>query len=242
VRTIDRAVIWLLAGVVLVSAFWFLVLGPRRSETTQLSRQVAEARKEVSDARQLTANGQQARAAFEDNYQTVVRLGKAVPEDADTASLFVQLQSMGERAGVDMRSVELAQRGGAPAGTAKDAQATEAAAALLPIGAGIGPAGLPVMPYTMEFRGDFFEIAALIEQLDRRVRVRDERIAVSGRLLTIDGFSLTRDPRRDFPFLSASLAVTSYLTPADQGVTAGATPAGPADPAETKPTSAEVSR
>src|SRR4051812_7534884 len=39
------------------------------------------------------------------------------------------------------------------------APASEASAALLPIGATVGAAGLPVMPYTLQFTGGFFDIA-----------------------------------------------------------------------------------
>jgi hypothetical protein len=44
----------------------------------------------------------------------------------------------------------------------------------------------------------------------------------------VDGFTLAADPVKGFPALTASLAVTTYLTPATQGLTAGATPTGPA--------------
>jgi len=51
---------------------------------------------------------------------------------------------------------------------------------------------------------------------------------VDGRLMTVDGFSLTGDPDRGFPHLVASFAVTTYLTPATEGLTAGGTSAAPA--------------
>lgn len=241
-RAVDRAVIWLLAAVVAAGAFWFGVMGPRRDESSRLAREVSKVRGEVDEARRLVAAGAEAREAFTDHYRTVIGLGKAVPEDADTASLLVQIGDLSERAGAELRGVQLAQQrsGKGPAGAA---EATEEVAATLPIGAAIGPAGLPVMPYTVEFRGGFFEVANLIEQIDRRVRERRDRLDVRGRLLTVDGFSLTRDPRRGFPSLTASLSVTSYLTPPSQGVTAGATAGGPAPVVNVKQTaSVEVAR
>src|SRR2546429_4578815 len=45
------------------------------------------------------------------------------------------------------------------------------------------------------------------------------------RLATIDGFSLQPSSSGG---LTANLAITTYVTPASQGLTAGATPAGPA--------------
>jgi hypothetical protein len=111
--------------------------------------------------------------------------------------------------------------------------ATEAAAATLPIGASVGPAGLPVMPYDLEFTGDFFQIANFLESLDKMVQMPQGKVDVTGRLLTVDGFALSPEQSAGasmsaVPTLAASLAVTTYLTPADQGLTAGATPGGPA--------------
>jgi hypothetical protein len=107
------------------------------------------------------------------------------------------------------------------------APATEAAVATLPIGATTGPAGLPVMPYDISFRGDFFQIADFFAELDSMVRLDSKGIGVDGRLLTIDGFSLAGDQARGFPYLQGNLHVTTFVAPADQGVTAGATAAAP---------------
>jgi hypothetical protein len=111
--------------------------------------------------------------------------------------------------------------------------ATEADAANLPIGASVGPAGLPVMPYTLKFTGGFFQIANFLQSLDGMVHSHHGLIDVNGRLLTVDAFSLTpvQTEQGSFnptPTLTASLSVTSYVTPADQGITAGASPSGPA--------------
>ncbi len=129
-----------------------------------------------------------------------------------------------------------------PTGTAEDTTPaastsapapTEAVAATLPIGASVGPAGLPVMPYNLKFTGDFFQIANFLESLDAMVHMPHGEVDVTGRLLTVDGFALA--PQKSAagaslsatPTLTANLSITTYLTPADQGITAGATPSGP---------------
>ncbi len=117
---------------------------------------------------------------------------------------------------------------------------TEAAAALLPIGATVGTAGLGVMPYDLSFSGDFFHVADFISGIDAMVHTKASHVAVDGRLLTLDGFALNGDPDLGFPHLDATFAVTTYVTPSDQGLTAGASPSGPpaagtATPASTTP-------
>jgi Tfp pilus assembly protein PilO len=123
--------------------------------------------------------------------------------------------------------------------------ATEASAATLPIGASVGPAGLPVMPYDLKFTGQFFQIADFLKRLDAMVRTAHGAVNVNGRLLTVDAFTLApieagSDSVSLVPTLTADLSVTTYLTPADQGITAGATPTVPA-PAITTATSTPTS-
>jgi hypothetical protein len=62
------------------------------------------------------------------------------------------------------------------------------------------------------------------------VGMRDGLIDVNGRLLTVNGFTLTPigSESVETPDLTVDLNVTTFLTPADQGITAGATPTGPA--------------
>jgi Tfp pilus assembly protein PilO len=123
--------------------------------------------------------------------------------------------------------------GAVPAAPTPDA--TEASAATLPIGASVGPAGLGVMPYELTFTGQFFQIADFMKGLDAMVHTRHGTVGVTGRLLTVDAFTLApiqastnADTFTLVPTLTADLSVTTYVTPPDQGITAGATPTGPA--------------
>ncbi len=56
------------------------------------------------------------------------------------------------------------------------------------------------MPYTLTFDGDFFQIADFIKGLDSLVKTTNEKVAVDGRLMTINGFTLTpADAERRLP-------------------------------------------
>jgi hypothetical protein len=118
----------------------------------------------------------------------------------------------------------------ATAPAAAPAPATEESAANLPIGATVGTAGLPTLPYTLTFTGGFFGIADYIGQLDALVQFNGQNgpVQVDGRLMTIDGFALKGGEPGSNPILDASFALTSYVTPSTQGLTAGASPGGPA--------------
>ena len=133
-----------------------------------------------------------------------------------------------------------------PAATTTPTAATEATAANLPLGATVGPAGLPTMPYKLTFAGHYFDVADFLKGIDDFVHMRGtDQVAADGRLLTTDGFSLSlaEGSSPDNPTLEVHLAMTSYVTPSDEGLTVGATPAGPgsslAQP-QTQPASAAV--
>jgi len=92
----------------------------------------------------------------------------------------------------------------------------------------------------MTFHGEFFEITDFLARLDKQVETIGNGGPVDGRLMTVDGFSLQADQERGFPHLDASLHVTTFVTPVDQGLTGGATPSTPSSvvPAEPVPVSA----
>ncbi|HEX2467885.1 MAG TPA: hypothetical protein VHJ54_06740 [Solirubrobacterales bacterium] len=251
-KATDRSVLLGLALAGLIAAFWFVVLAPKREEAADLQKQVETVEQSVAEQEQLAASALEAKEDFDRNYRSLVVLGKAVPEDEDTSSLFVQLDQIADDSGVEFDAIELNASGAAAAPpptaaaetTADGAQPadegsseppsqpasaapTEAAAAALPIGATVGPAGLPVMPYNIGLRGSFFALADFLAGVDRLVHSRHGREIVDGRLVTIDGFGLSGDPEDGFKTLTAELAVTTFVTPADLGLTAGATPTGP---------------
>jgi Tfp pilus assembly protein PilO len=265
VRIKDKSILLALPVLALIAAFWFLLLSPKREEASQLQDEVSTLQTAVSEQEQIATAAEQARKAFPRNYRRVVVLGKAVPEDSDTSSLLVQLTRLAGEAGVEFNAIELDSAAAAAtpapaptesvpaapsteevpaeASTAAPAVPTEASAANLPLGAAIGPAGLAVMPYELKFRGDFFAIADFIADVDKMVELdREGQPAAFGRLITVDGFALTSVDETDTASasgttLEATFAVTTYVTPEEQGLTAGATPSGPAPPAEPTPAS-----
>jgi hypothetical protein len=120
--------------------------------------------------------------------------------------------------------VETADAGSAASGA--DAASTGTAAPGASGATGSGTPGLDTVPLDFTFEGDFVELAAFFHKLKRFVHVRDDRIVVGGRLMTIDSFTLSMED--DFPNLTALMTATVYLAPISEGTTAGATPDGPA--------------
>lgn len=232
-----KLIVAMVAIAVLAAAFWMLLLSPKREEADKLGKQVEKLEASLAEHEAEVEQALQAKEEFPRNYEELVVLGKAVPADDETASLIVQLNRIADRAGVRFRTLKLAtseEGEAAPEAVttpAEGASPTEVAASMLPLGASIGSAGLAVMPYELTFSGEFFEVADFIEGLDSLVQTDAGDVVVDGRLFTIGGFTLKAAAGKPFPALEANFTVTTYLTPPNQGATAGATPTGPSEAA-----------
>jgi Tfp pilus assembly protein PilO len=285
VKPTDRTIILGVALAALAIGFYLLVLGPKRDQATELKGQIDDLHASISQQQQVGDFAEQARREFPRYYGRLVVLGKAVPAQADTSSMLVQLNSVADRSKIKLNSISLTNGGGssgsattstpapstpAPAtpttgststtgatGSSSTASstasttstavpATEASAATQPLGAVVGAAGLPTLPYQLGFQGTFFDVAGFIGGLDGLVTPQDDgaRVSSNGRLFTIDGFSLQGGAPGSSPTLDASFLVTTYVTPGDQGLTGGASPTGPAPvapgEAQAQPASAGV--
>jgi Tfp pilus assembly protein PilO len=245
----NRLIVAILIVAALAIGFWVLLLGPKRDKADELGAQVDSLSISLAEAQSRAEQAAVARKDFPTDYQQLVVLGQAVPASDETSSLLVELNQVANDSKVKFDSIQLTGSSEvaaaapttpvppaeAPAGESSGAvpaaatiPPTEAAASVLPLGAAIGPAGLGVMPYSLAFSGNFFQVADFIEGIDSLVHTGDPKVGVEGRLVTIDGFALNADPELDFPHLDATFAVTTYVTPPNQGVTAGASSTAPA--------------
>jgi type II secretory pathway pseudopilin PulG len=225
----DRAILAVVCVIAAAAAGWLLVVQPKRNQASQLGSQITTAQQQLAGARAQVAAAQLARNSFSSSYTVLARLGEAVPADDDVPSLIYQIQNAATGAGVDFRSLTLNPGGASgttPTTTTSSASAAQAVTAVLPPGATVGPAGLPIEPFTFTFRGSFFHLADFFGRLQQFVTVSNKSLFVRGRLMTLNAISLSSGPA-GFPQIVASVSATTYLVPASQGVMNGATPTGP---------------
>jgi Tfp pilus assembly protein PilO len=170
-----------------------------------------------SESRPVEAGGETAHSAP----------GGAVESANDAQQTADARTSAAEETDVDPQTSASAGDGGLPVGGG-------AAPAGSPAAGRAAPAGLETVPLELEFEGNFFNLADFFHRVKRFVRVANRDVLVSGRLLTVEGVSWASDAE-SFPRLTATVNATIYLSPQAQGVTAGATPQGPAPttPADT---------
>jgi hypothetical protein len=232
------------------AAFYFLMLAPKRDEIAKLDTDIAAKQAEVAQSQQMLTTYEAAKASYKGNYETLARLGKAVPADDDVRSLLVQIQSTAANTGVDFKNIELGSglagaTADAPSGDAKtDTGQLAAAPGAIPVAGG----ALSAMPFNFTFTGGFFDLSTFFAKLEHFVSVNNEKIDATGRLLRIESVSISPSSA-GFPDMQAAIGAAAYIVPPVQGVTdaaaapsstqnASTTPSTPSSPGSTSTTTA----
>ncbi len=197
-----RILLVLVVAVLAGGGYWKMVLAPKRAQVVELDEQVAVAEAQLAQSQALVTTYRGAQKSYKANYETVVRLGKAVPTDDDTRSLLVQLDTSAKRAGVDFDAINV--NGG---GSSSDPTAAAPAAP-----GAVNAGTFSAMPFAFGFTGTFDSLGDFFSRLERFVSLKGDSIQVNGRLVRIE--SLTLAPAEDgWPGLSASVGASAYIVP-----------------------------
>jgi hypothetical protein len=208
-----RAKLALAAGAVLVYALvvWFVLIGPKRSEASSLSTQIAAAETQAhggSGAAKASSHTAATPAA------DVLRLSKAMPSSGDQAGLVLELARLARAADVPLTSVE-------PAAPATDAS------------------GATLVPVTVTVSGTYGQVTRFLRSARQLVSFSRGRLDATGRLFSVKGVELAESSTGKFPLLDATIQLDAYaydgpippptpVAPPVQGTTttSGATAAG----------------
>jgi hypothetical protein len=178
-----------------------------------------------------------AKNGYAADYETVVRLGKAIPPTVDMPSLLLQIDGAARGTRISFTQVTPGERapaapdgaasaapgappappppggsGGAPQSGVTPADAQTSQDARGATGGAPATSTLDAVPLELAFSGDFFAVADFLHRQKRFVRVVGDRVLVRGRLMTVDSFHLAaaaQGSRR----LSAEMSATVYLSP-----------------------------
>ncbi|MBN1530241.1 MAG: type II secretion system protein M [Thermoleophilaceae bacterium] len=106
----DRKLVTIIVPLVVLAAYWFLILGPKRDEASQAADQLTQQEARLATAKQTADSARSAETAFQSDFTEVVRLGKAIPAGVDMPSLLVQLESAAEGTGIRFTKIATGER------------------------------------------------------------------------------------------------------------------------------------
>jgi hypothetical protein len=110
----DRKIVVILVPVLVLAAYWFLVMSPKRQETSKLGDQLAQAQSDRDQARGDLQQVQSAKSSFATDLASLVKVGKAVPTSVDMPSLIVQLDRAAKGTGIRFQEIRAGERTAAP--------------------------------------------------------------------------------------------------------------------------------
>jgi Tfp pilus assembly protein PilO len=226
-----------------LGAGWILVISPERQQASKLNAQVSSAQSALSSAEAQLAHARSDQAQYAAAYASVVSLGKAVPPSQEVPSLIYQLAEASNQKDVEFSSITSTSATGPSASTTATASTTASktaatgapgTAAAASTAAASTAAAFTQMPFTFVFNGNFFDLEHLFHRLDSFASVSSSgRVAVSGRLLTIQSIKLSPVSTDGTPAggisheLSGTITATAYQLPAGQSLTGSASSAAP---------------
>jgi hypothetical protein len=163
---------------------WFLVVGPQRSRAAELDKQIADTRQAIDAARALTV---QAKRGAKIRVADLFRLTKAMPDQTDMAGIVLELNQVAEDSGITFEQIT-------PATTA------------------VALSGYAAIPITVEFQGNFYDLADFLYRLRNLVDVRHGALDATGRLFAIDQIEFAEaPPPPGFPEIRAHLVIDAFV-------------------------------
>jgi Tfp pilus assembly protein PilO len=195
-------IITAVVAVVLIVAWYFLLLGPTRTKLSDLDGQVQAQQAALVTSRQEVVRLESYKKTAPQSRAEIVRLGKMLPESEGIPSLIIELTRTAEASGVDLNSIT---RGAIVPGT---------------------PFGLQTV--TLQVTGRFFDVEDFLYRLESYVAFRNASFRVTGRLLevktlTIAGGAATTTSST-VPPLTVTVELNAYLWAGSGSAAAGGAP------------------
>jgi Tfp pilus assembly protein PilO len=189
-------------------AGYFLLISPQRSKAADLKKETAATEQQIEQYRMQSA---QAKATPPIRVAELFRLTKAMPDTVDMPGVLLELSRVARDSGIEFDSIS--------------PQSPAAAS------------GYSSIPITLEFDGNYYELADFLFRLRTMVRVHDGRLDAQGRLFVVDTISYSESVH-SFPRIKASVEMHAFTYGDATTTTApAAAPAGtPATPASTDTT------
>jgi hypothetical protein len=106
----DRKIAIALVPVLVIAAYWFLLLAPKREEASKAETDLAAEQQRLTQARASAAVAKGDKTDFAADYGEIVRLGKAIPAKVDMPSLLVQLDRAAEGTGITFTRIAQGER------------------------------------------------------------------------------------------------------------------------------------
>ena len=197
----------IVAGVLVFGlAAWFLVVHPQSGNVANLKKQSQDVQEKIDAYNQQVAA---ARSTPKIEVADVYRLAKAMPTKTDMPDLVLELSQLARDTGISFDSISPQ-----------------------PVAA-VG--SYSVMPISVTFNGNFYNLADFLYRLRSLVTVHGGRLDATGRLFSVDTLAFN-EAEQKFPQIQATLVIDAFVYAAAPAAVPAATPPAATTPATTTTT------
>jgi type IV pilus assembly protein PilO len=193
-------------------AAWFLVVHPQSGKVASLEKQSADVQEKIDAYHQQVAA---ARSRPKIEVADVYRLAKAMPTKTDMPDLVLELSELARDTGISFDSISPQ-----------------------PVAA-VG--SYSVMPISVTFNGNFYNLADFLYRLRSLVTVHGGRLDATGRLFSVDTLAFNESELK-FPQIQATLVIDAFVYSSAPAAAPAVTPpaATPTTTAATTTTSTDT--
>jgi type IV pilus assembly protein PilO len=175
-----KLVVVVIGLVVLAVAGYFLLIQPKKNEAKNLSSEIAAIDTQIQES---NAQAQRAAGLSKIRVADYFKLETAMPSNPKVDELDLQINALARDTGISFDSIT---PGSASAAT-----------------------NYEVLPLTLVFEGNFYDLSDFIRRLQSLVLVDNGRLNASGRLFTIDQIEFAQGSK-GFPQITATIHVDGY--------------------------------
>jgi type IV pilus assembly protein PilO len=194
----------IVAGVLVFGlAVWFLLVHPQSGKVSSLKQQAQDVQAKIDAYHQQVAA---ARSAPKIEVADVYRLAKAMPTKTDMPDLVLELSALARDTGIRFDSIS-----------------PQAIAAV---------GSYSVLPVSVTFVGNFYDLADFLYRLRSLVTVHAGRLDATGRLFSVDTLAFNESAQK-FPEIQATLVVDAFVYSSAPAAVPAATPPAATTPAAT---------
>jgi Pilus assembly protein, PilO len=106
----DRKIMIGLAPILVLLAYWFLLLAPKREAASTAGAELSKQEQRLDTAKARSAQLGGAKTDFAADYEEMVRLGKALPTAVDMPTVIVQLEAAAKGTGIRFTRIATGER------------------------------------------------------------------------------------------------------------------------------------